>query len=500
MGFDPKKKRAGRRAMIAIAGLVAAATLVSPLVAFAATATMGVSSAQAAVDNPSIASEPAWTGGVIANFHPSGLDEWLGSYNVGNEKGYCYESGVDTGTAAQYASPSMGWTQKEDSALSRRIGWLLVEGQKDDALGNAGVAYAIHIMSGIDIGRQSTRDKLAGMPDSTTVGLWHNVTAGGARTHEGNTTLGAVRQKASQLWAQSEAESKDVQVSQIDSKYVDAQRRGTVTRISYRDGNGQYADTDATITLSGPGKFDAQQAAGGTVSADGKVWKGRTNAVLGEKGITLTFVATGDGSVTATYSYRHIVYTYSYPQNPQGFQHMAKRGVGKDGPTVNSQKAYRVQWSFQPQAVTVTDPKRLEPGDTPVDKVTSSVGDLISGTGADGTTHNTWNADTRVKAEGYYYASENESILRPVKRNANETVDQYLARLNRLYGEPVATGSTVFTAAGQTNTVRAQANGADYTVPSDPAGYYGTWVWAIRKDAQAQPDRITKNYSMIRIS
>lgn len=88
----------------------------------------------------------------------------------------------------------------------------------------------------------------------------------------------------------------------------------------------------------------------------------------------------------------------------------------------------------------------------------------------------------------------------PVKRNANETVDQYLARVNKLYGNPVATGSTVFTAAGQTNTVRAQANGADYTVPSDSAGYYGTWVWVIRKDAQAQPDRITKNYSMIRIS
>ena len=36
MGFDPKKKRAGRRAMSAVAGLVAAATLVSPLAAYAA--------------------------------------------------------------------------------------------------------------------------------------------------------------------------------------------------------------------------------------------------------------------------------------------------------------------------------------------------------------------------------------------------------------------------------------------------------------------------------
>lgn len=251
-------------------------------------------------------------------------------------------------------------------------------------------------------------------------------------------------------------------------------------------------------------RIDMRNAAngmyGGTVSADGKSWTGTTQPNLGATGLQLPFTAGADGDYYYDAVFNRVVYRYELANPVNGKQRMARWGTGTGDPLVKTGKAWKLQWSFQPQAVTVTDPKRLEPGDTPVDKVTSSVGDLISGTGADGTTHNTWNANTEVKAEGYYYASEDESILQPVKSNANETVDQYLARVNKLYGNPVATGSTVFTAAGQTNTVRAQANGVDYTVPSDLAGYYGTWVWAIRKDAQAQPDRITKNYSMIRIS
>ena len=55
-----------------------------------------------------------------------------------------------------------------------------------------------------------------------------------------------------------------------------------------------------------------------------------------------------------------------------------------------------MQWTFQPQATTEATTHKLEVGGTPTDKVTSSVGDLISGTGADGTTHNTWNGDTKA--------------------------------------------------------------------------------------------------------
>ncbi|MBW3094551.1 hypothetical protein KIH75_04180 [Bifidobacterium sp. 64T4] len=471
-------------------------TAVATLAAIAATATMGVSSAQASVDSPSLANGEAWTGGVIADFYGSGYDRWFGSYNVGNEKGYCYESNAPAGNAAQYASPSMGWKQKEDTLLSRRIGWLLREGQKDDALGNAGVAYAIHQLSGIDIGDKSTIAKVNALPDSTPVGLWHNVSVGGTRRHEGDTTLGAVRQKATQLWAQSETEAKSGTVNVKEIQYTDAQRHLRTKEIWFKDGNGQFASTDVIVTLDSNAKFDvaANGMYGGTVSADGKTWTGKTQPNLGAAGLQLPYTATGDGEAKYTVKCRQIWYTYQYPQNPQGFQHMAKRGSANQDPVKVESHAYRVQWSFQPQATTVADPKRLEPGDTPVDKVTSSVGDLISGTGADGTTHNTWNAGTKVKAEGYYYASEDESVLRPVKRDANETVDQYLARLNGLYGEPVATGSTEFTGSGQTNTVRARADGGDYTVPSDMAGYYGTWVWVIRKDAQEQPDRITADF------
>ncbi|WP_270197559.1 hypothetical protein [Bifidobacterium pseudocatenulatum] len=80
-------------------------------------------------------------------------------------------------------------------------------------------------------------------------------------------------------------------------------------------------------------------------------------------------------------------------------------------------------------------------GDTQnVDTVTtsrngSSISENVTGTstlrwtGVDGTTHNTWNGDTEVTAEGYYYASEDETILQPVARKDGETVDQITSTL-----------------------------------------------------------------------
>ena len=65
----------------------------------------------------------------------------------------------------------------------------------------------------------------------------------------------------------------------------------------------------------------------------------------------------------------------------------------------------------------------------------SSISENVTGTstlrwaGVDGTTHNTWNGDTEVTAEGYYYASEDETILQPVARKDGETVDQITSTL-----------------------------------------------------------------------
>ena len=65
----------------------------------------------------------------------------------------------------------------------------------------------------------------------------------------------------------------------------------------------------------------------------------------------------------------------------------------------------------------------------------SSISENVTGTstlrwaGVDGTTHNTWNGDTEVTAEGYYYASEDETILQPVARKDGETVDQTTSTL-----------------------------------------------------------------------
>ena len=65
----------------------------------------------------------------------------------------------------------------------------------------------------------------------------------------------------------------------------------------------------------------------------------------------------------------------------------------------------------------------------------SSISENVTGTstlrwaGVDGTTHNTWNGDTEVTAEGYYYASEDETILQSVARKDGETVDQITSTL-----------------------------------------------------------------------
>lgn len=128
---------------------------------------------------------------------------------------------------------------------------------------------------------------------------------------------------------------------------------------------------------------------GGTVSADGKSWTGMTQPNLGATGLQLPFTAGADGDYYYDAVFNRVVYRYELVNPVNGKQRMARWGTGTGDPLVKTGKAWKLQWSFQPQAVTVTDPKRLEPGDTPVDKVTSSVGDLISGTGADGTTHNT---------------------------------------------------------------------------------------------------------------
>lgn len=99
--------------------------------------------------------------------------------------------------------------------------------------------------------------------------------------------------------------------------------------------------------------------------------------------------------------------------------------------------------------------------------------------------------------QGYFFTSADQSVLTQVKRNANETPAQYLARVKAKYGEPAATAETTFTGSGQTNTVTAKtATGDDWTVPADMGGYYGTWVWTFEKAGQPSDlqNRFTGDY------
>ncbi|MBW3095311.1 hypothetical protein KIH75_08205 [Bifidobacterium sp. 64T4] len=331
-----------------------------------------------------------------------GYDTWLGAFFVGThgEKGYCTDSGlIDAGIMA-YATAN--WVPSDSSETATRIGYILhevdyptsietlpVQTQRQYTLDWAAAAYVVHdkidhhpenwvsIKNAMNNNRGATAQGWSGLSEY----------AGGGH-YVGAFTNGDIIDRAAQLWNESAGHTAGVSVTP-DNSYKEAQRHGTTKDVAYRDANGNYVSTKVTVTLHGSAnpKFDAAANGmyGGTVSADGKSWTGTTQPNLGATGLQLPFTAGADGDYYTTTTYDHVVYRYELANPVNGKQRMARWGTGTGDPLVKTGKAWKLQWSFQPQATTVADPKRLEPGDTPVDKVTSSVGDLISGTGADGT-------------------------------------------------------------------------------------------------------------------
>ena len=130
--------------------------------------------------------------------------------------------------------------------------------------------------------------------------------------------------------------------------------------------------------------------------------------------------------------------------------------------------------SFQP-TVTTQSAKRFKPGEEITDQITSGVSDgtqLISG--------------TPVKAKGYYYNGEAANILKQINPNNGESVQAYLNRVKSAGGNPLATSEVTFTDSNQTQTAR--------TGIHTPSGTYGTWVWTIEKNAQADQNKIKGDY------
>ena len=134
-----------------------------------------------------------------------------------------------------------------------------------------------------------------------------------------------------------------------------------------------------------------------------------------------------------------------------------------------------VPQSFQP-TVTTKSAKRFKPGEEITDQITSGV--------SDGTQ---WISGTSVKAKGYYYNGEAANILKQINPNNGESVQAYLNRVKSAGGSPLVISEVTFTDSNQTKTVKTG-------IKSPANATFGTWVWVIEKNAQADQNKIKADY------
>lgn len=267
---------------------------------------------------------------------------------------------------------------------------------------------------------------------------------------------------AARLWK--EAEDNLPSSLKASYQYTNAKRKGTINP-EIKNGAGQYVSgVPYTITISGPAVFDANGQ---------KKYSGVTTGQ--EQHIPWT--ATGNGN--ATYKISHKV---------SRAQKLSSPNQDLFGPTDPSTRTadvtFQVSKDFQPTVSTQVGSKIVPRGARVSDRVTSGIkqGDE-------------WANGVNVTAKGYYYTLDARQAngLAVLKQNGNEKTADYLNRVAKAYGNPVATADATFSGPGQTQAVTAKnADGTDYVNPQD--GRIGTWVWAILKNEQTQPDYITADY------
>lgn len=268
---------------------------------------------------------------------------------------------------------------------------------------------------------------------------------------------------AARLWK--EAEDNLPSSLKASYQYTNAKRKGTINP-EIKNGAGQYVSgVPYTITISGPAVFDANGQ---------KKYSGVTTGQ--EQHIPWT--ATGNGN--ATYKISHKV---------SRAQKLSSPNQDLFGPTDPSTRTadvtFQVSKDFQPTVSTQVGSKIVPRGARVSDRVTSGIkqGDE-------------WANGVNVTAKGYYYTLDARQAngLAVLKQNGNEKTADYLNRVAKAYGNPVATADATFSGPGQTQAVTAKnADGTDYVNPQD--GRIGTWVWAILKNEQTQPDYITADYT-----
>ena len=370
-----------------------------------------------------------------------GMAQSLGVVDrVNGRNTYCIQADVlYTGTTGTWGE----WTDAKTKTDAQRLAWLTdkYNGDRDD-LTQAAIAGLIH-------------QKLDPMGNEYLNGVRALGWADG-------TSWDTYEAKINSLW--NEAVANTPAGLKMEYQYTQSKRKGTIN-VGIQNGNGaNIAGAQYTATLNGPAVFD--QTGKNTIS-------GTTTG----SDQHIAWTATGNGKVTYKLS-RKIPKAAKLESPNQNL--MAPTDPG----TQTNNITFEVRSNFQPTVSTQVSDKIVPRGARVSDKVTSGIkkGDE-------------WIDGANVTAKGYYYTldARQANDLTVLKQDKNEKTADYLNRVAKTYGNPVATADATFDRNGQERTVTAKnANGTDYVNPQD--GRVGTWVWVILKNEQTQPDYITADY------
>ena len=359
---------------------------------------------------------------------------------VNGRNAYCIQADVlYTGTAGTWGE----WTDERTKPDAQRLAWLTdrYNGDRND-LTQAAIAGLIHQKLDPRGNEYLSGIQRLGWADGTS---WDTYTA-----------------KMNSLW--NEAVANTPAGLNMEYQYTQGKRKGTIN-VGIQNGNGaNIAGAQYTATLNGPAVFDqnGKNTISGTTTGSDQ---------------HLAWTATGNGEVTYTLS-RKIPKAAILSSPNQNLMSPTDPG------TQTSNITFQVRNNFQPTVSTQVSDKIVPKGARVSDKVTSGIkkGDE-------------WVDGVNVTAKGYYYTldARQANDLTVLKQDKNEKTADYLNRVAKKYGNPVATADATFGRVGQEQTVTAKnANGTDYVNPQD--GRIGTWVWVILKNEQTQPDYITADY------
>lgn len=359
---------------------------------------------------------------------------------VNGRNAYCIQADVlYTGTAGTWGE----WTDERTKPDAQRLAWLTdrYNGDRND-LTQAAIAGLIHQKLDPRGNEYLSGIQRLGWADGTS---WDTYTA-----------------KMNSLW--NEAVANTPAGLNMEYQYTQGKRKGTIN-VGIQNGNGaNIAGAQYTATLNGPAVFDqnGKNTISGTTTGSDQ---------------HLAWTATGNGEVTYTLS-RKIPKAAILSSPNQNLMSPTDPG------TQTSNITFQVRNNFQPTVSTQVSDKIVPKGARVSDKVTSGIkkGDE-------------WVDGVNVTAKGYYYTldARQANDLTVLKQDKNEKTADYLNRVAKKYGNPVATADATFGRVGQEQTVTAKnANGTDYVNPQD--GRIGTWVWVILKNEQTQPDHITADY------